>query len=115
MSKKTGITLNNEVEKFNKPNIGKHSTVMTSGNFVSPMKLPLSSIAPSIFTDEAGDIRLIIGGTGGIKIITSVAYVSTNMFPQSISSGITQYYHISNVVTFVSSCGDFIHSYQITL
>lgn len=73
------------MENFKEPNkISKHHTMMTSANFVTPMKHPLSSMAPSIFTDEAGDIRLIIGGTGGIKIITSVAYVSTNSFPKKV-------------------------------
>jgi gamma-glutamyltranspeptidase/glutathione hydrolase/leukotriene-C4 hydrolase len=89
MSNKTGIILNNEIQNFKEPNMTcKHHTMMTSTKFTSPMEQTLSSMAPSIFTDEAGDIRLIIGGTGGNKIITSVAYVSTNIFHRKVLSAL---------------------------
>ncbi|KDR15760.1 gamma-glutamyltranspeptidase 1-like [Zootermopsis nevadensis] len=77
MSSKTGIILNNVMENVKEQNIiSKHETVTPSANFVSPTKHSMSPVAPSVFTDEAGDIRLIIGGTGGIKTITSIAYVA---------------------------------------
>lgn len=34
-------------------------------------------MAPSIFVDEAGRARLVIGSAGGTHITTSIAYVST--------------------------------------
>jgi len=37
---------------------------------------PISSMAPSIVVNSCKQVRLIIGGTGGAKAITSIAYVS---------------------------------------
>lgn len=45
-------------------------------NFIAPRKTALSSMCPSIILDANGDINLAIGGAGGSKITTSVAYVS---------------------------------------
>lgn len=78
--------------------ISKHETVTPSANFVSPTKHSMSPVAPSVFTDEAGDIRLIIGGTGGIKTITSIAYVSTNSFSRNILLALVSTYSQQFVV-----------------
>ena len=48
----------------------------TDHNLIEPEKRPLSSMCPSFFIDEFGNIRLVIGGTGGTKITTSVAAVA---------------------------------------
>ena len=50
----------------------------TTANMIAPGKRPLSSVCPSIITDENGKIRLLIGATNGPKIPTGVAQASLN-------------------------------------
>ena len=44
-------------------------------NFIQPGKKMMSSMCPAIITDQFGNLRLLIGGAGGSKIISSVALV----------------------------------------
>lgn len=46
------------------------------GNRIDAQKKPLSSMLPTIITDSNGDVKVVIGGTGGTKIITSVSFVN---------------------------------------
>ena len=49
----------------------------TSHNLIEPKKKPLSSMAPSVFTDQnTGQVKLVIGGAGGTKITTAIALVA---------------------------------------
>lgn len=76
MSNSTGILLNNEMDDFSIPNTkNRWGTFSSTANFISPGKRPLSSMSPVIVTNETGDVRLVIGGAGGVRIITSVALV----------------------------------------
>jgi len=95
----TGIILNNEMEYFSKPTIlSKHGTTPVTANITLPIRRPLSSMAPSIFTDEVGNVRLVIGGAGGMKIITSVAYVSIcNFFNKVLALHDTAVYQMWSV------------------
>ena len=47
----------------------------TAANYIKPNKRPVSSMAPVIITDKQGDVKLVIGGSGGPKIITAVVQV----------------------------------------
>lgn len=40
------------------------------------VKRPMSSMSPIIVTDSSGDVILIAGGSGGSRIISSVAQVA---------------------------------------
>ena len=73
----TGILLNNEMDDFNaqpdEPNafglLGK-----TDANAIAPGKTPLSSMSPTIVTRD-GQVRLVVGGPGGSRIISSVLQI----------------------------------------
>jgi gamma-glutamyltranspeptidase len=47
-------------------------------NYIAARKRPMSSMSPLIVTDNAGDVILVTGASGGSHIISSVAYVSFN-------------------------------------
>lgn len=47
-------------------------------NFISPGKSPVSSMSPIIVLDDKKDVRMVIGGAGGILIMTSVIQVILN-------------------------------------
>lgn len=45
-------------------------------NSIQPGKRPLSSMAPSIFVNTDGNVKMVIAASGGTRIITSLACVS---------------------------------------
>ncbi|KAJ8889900.1 hypothetical protein PR048_009405 [Dryococelus australis] len=74
MSNTTGILLNNHMDDFSRSGVLSEEGAMSAHrNFVEPGKRPLSSMTPSIFTDSEGRVRLVVGSSGSLKIITSVA------------------------------------------
>lgn len=78
-SRTTGIILNNQMDDFSTPNITNSFGVSASpANFIEPGKRPLSSMCPAIILDKNGNVTLIIGGAGGTKITSSVAYVKSS-------------------------------------
>lgn len=70
----TGILYNNEMDDFSTPGIPtRFGYPPTKANYIKPKKRPVSSMLPVILTDKEGDVKLVIGGSGGPKIITAVA------------------------------------------
>lgn len=77
VSPSTGIVYNDVMDDFVSPNlVNKFALAPSKFNHIRPGKRPISSMAPSVFTDADGNVRLVIGGSGGAKITTAVASVS---------------------------------------
>ncbi len=76
---KTGILLNDEMDDFavapGVPNA--FGLVGGEANAVAPGKTPLSSMSPTIVT-ENGKLRLAVGAPGGSTIITTVLQITLN-------------------------------------
>lgn len=76
----TGILLNNEMDDFaiapGVPNL--FGLVGAEANAIAPGKTPLSSMTPTIVT-ENGQLRLALGAPGGSTIITTVVQILLNV------------------------------------
>ncbi|CAG2181670.1 unnamed protein product, partial [Oppiella nova] len=75
MSPRTGILFNNQMDDFTTGATNDFGIPVSDSNWVTAGRRPLSSMCPTIFTDNNG-LRLVIGGSGGPKITTAVASVS---------------------------------------
>lgn len=59
-------------------------------NALTPRKRALSSMSPTIITDENGDVKMVIGASGGTKITTAIALVimKTLWFEENLKEAI---------------------------
>ncbi|GAV01866.1 hypothetical protein RvY_12507 [Ramazzottius varieornatus] len=75
VSQSTGIILNNEMDDFttnpNQPNY--YGLPPSYANRIEPGKRPQSSCAPVIVTDGNGEARIVMGASGGSRIISATA------------------------------------------
>ncbi len=84
----TGVLLNNEMDDFaaapGVPNF--FGLVGNEANSIAPRKTPLSSMTPTIVT-ENGNLRLALGAPGGSTIITQVLQVILNVLEYDMDAG----------------------------
>lgn len=77
----TGIILNSVMDDFSIPGVVNYFQLPPSpNNFMEPGKRPLSSACPTIVVGADGEVKLVVGASGGTKITTVVAWVSYNIF-----------------------------------
>ena len=75
----TGIILNNEMDDFSIPGTpNQFSLPPSASNYPEPGKRPVSSSTPIIF-EFNGKVAMIVGGTGGSRIISSTLLALINM------------------------------------
>jgi gamma-glutamyltranspeptidase / glutathione hydrolase len=84
----TGIILNNEMDDFaiapNTPNA--FGLVGQQANAIAPGKIPLSSMTPTLVT-ENGRLKLAVGSPGGSTIITTVYQILLNTLNYNMDAG----------------------------
>ncbi|KAI5066369.1 hypothetical protein GOP47_0018993 [Adiantum capillus-veneris] len=82
LSKSTGIVMNNEMGDFSLPS---NDPAAARANLIVPYKRPMSSMAPSIIMKD-GQFLAALGGSGGVKIITTTIQVFIERFWKGHSS-----------------------------
>lgn len=64
------------MDDFSTPNLVNYFGLRPSeANYIKPGKRPMSSMSPTIILDKDDNIRLVLGASGGSRIISSVAQV----------------------------------------
>ena len=74
---RTGVVFNNLMDDFSTPGQDNYFGFPASeANYIEPGKRPMSSMSPIIITDKDGKVKLVLGASGGSKIISSVSQVA---------------------------------------
>lgn len=58
------------MDDFSKPHLIFDGVYPSPNNFIIPYNNPISSAVPSIVLDKDGNVKMIVGGAGGHRIIT---------------------------------------------
>jgi gamma-glutamyltranspeptidase/glutathione hydrolase len=105
----TGLLLNDQMDDFSTqpgvPNV--YGLVYGESNAVAPGKIPVSSMAPTLVfqKDRPTRVLLVVGGSGGAFIPTSVLQVVTNVLdarmalPVAVAAGRVHHQWLPDVVT----------------
>ncbi len=82
----TGIVMNNEMDDFSldASTANQFGLVGSEANFIAAGKRPLSSMTPTIARED-GEVRLVLGGAGGPRIISAVTQVLLNRWVGGMS------------------------------
>ncbi|KAI5794150.1 gamma-glutamyltranspeptidase [Pyronema domesticum] len=69
----TGVVMNSEMDDFSIPGKSNAYNLKPSiYNYIQPFKRPLSSTAPTIVVNEHGEAIMVVGASGGSRIVTAV-------------------------------------------
>lgn len=72
----TGIIYSNTMNDFSTPGVNNmFGYAPSEANLIAPGKRPLSSMSPIIVVDNSNQVRLVLGATGGAKIISALSQV----------------------------------------
>ena len=64
------------MDDFSSPGLtNKWGYLPSKANYIKPGKRPLSSMSPVIVTDSSGDVIMVVGGSGGSRIISGTTLV----------------------------------------
>ena len=84
---KTGVILNNEMDDFTAkigvPNL--YGLVQGGANAIAPGKRPLSSMSPTIVTQDGKPV-MVLGTPGGSRIITAVLHTIINVIDYGMNA-----------------------------
>ncbi|TKR89321.1 hypothetical protein L596_013446 [Steinernema carpocapsae] len=87
-----GIIWNDEMDDFSTPGVANAFGFAPSpANFIAPGKRPMSSMSPAvIYNKNTGKVRMVIGGSGGSMIISSVAQtvIRNLLFNQTVKEAV---------------------------
>ncbi|KAI6210862.1 hypothetical protein M3Y96_00372900 [Aphelenchoides besseyi] len=74
-SPKLGIVYNDEMDDFSNPLLSNgFGFAPSEPNFIQPGKRPMSSMSPLVmFDEETGKVKMVMGASGGSKIISALA------------------------------------------
>ncbi|EPX74757.1 gamma-glutamyltranspeptidase Ggt2 [Schizosaccharomyces octosporus yFS286] len=69
----TGIVFNDQMDDFSIPGSSNAFNLTPSPwNYIEPYKRPLSSAAPTILRNKRGNFNMVLGASGGSRIVTAV-------------------------------------------
>jgi gamma-glutamyltranspeptidase len=78
MSDSTGMIYNDEMNDFSIPVAASDGLLPAPANFIAPGKSPVSSMSPIIILNDKKEVTLVLGGAGGILIMTSIVQFLVN-------------------------------------